>query len=634
MGVVCVENKNRRKIVQEQMGDNFLNTIKETLLNINDNEYSCTKCKQIPQLKEIDCNNQNIVFECSKHGRILLGIETYLKQFSENNCCYYRKCTICKKTMKDNSDLAFYHCFKDDKDYCQNDIPKNFNISLLNNSEKSSNKFCGTCNYNIPSNIDHQAQFNNTVKHEVIAREEYKPDNNDVKLLKLFEKLLSLIITSYEKQPDNYYYCINAKSTANFLKKSSNVGPKVSKNDKDYEKKIMEFFGSIEEKKIQYFNQLYNSNIKGNEKTINLRDKKIGNLGLKLLTKMNLRNCENLNLVNNDISNLDNSKFLNCYNLKALNLAHNYISDIGVFNKVHFSLNKLNLNSNIIEDFNKFKSDFIQLKNIKEINLLKNNFHNNNDKKNLLKLKGDMKIKNIIFKSEINEKYLKSIKYLASLREKYPINIKINDKVADLSSIKKDEFDVVLKQLMNPELKSLIINDNVSIDKFKKSCIDNIQNFPKLNSIEIKESNNKIYLRNDYSDNIFEGNIFDLKLKKELCKADNNFESVYTFVVFHSIKTKSINLIYFQTENGIPYIKLINDFDNIENKILHEFRKGIKLYEIKYYIDTKNQNETIITSSSDENNYIITIWKYENEKIKPINEKNVNLIKNNYYFFA
>ncbi len=134
-----------------------------------------------------------------------------------------------------------------------------------------------------------------------------------------------------------------------------------------------------------------------------------------------------------------------------------------------------------------------------------------------------MKIKNIIFKSEINEKYLKSIKYLASLREKYPINIKINDKVADLSSIKKDEFDVVLKQLMNPELKSLIINDNVSIDKFKKSCIDNIQNFPKLNSIEIKESNNKIYLRNDYSDNIFEGNIFDLKLKKELCKADNNF---------------------------------------------------------------------------------------------------------------
>ena len=120
------------------------------------------------------------------------------------------------------------------------------------------------------------------------------------------------------------------------MKKSSNVGPKVSKNDKDYEKKIMEFFGSIEEKKIQYFNQLYNSNIKGNEKTINLRDKKIGNLGLKLLTKMDLRNCENLNLVNNDISNLDNSKFLNCYNLKALNLAHNYISDIGVFNKVQF----------------------------------------------------------------------------------------------------------------------------------------------------------------------------------------------------------------------------------------------------------------------------------------------------------
>ena len=131
MGVVCVENKNRRKIVQEQMVDNFFNTIKETLLNINDNEYSCTKFKQIPELKEIDCNNQNIVFECSKHGRILLGIETYLKQFSENNCCYYRKCTICNKTMKDNSDLAFYHCFKDDKDYCQNDIPKNFIFHYL-----------------------------------------------------------------------------------------------------------------------------------------------------------------------------------------------------------------------------------------------------------------------------------------------------------------------------------------------------------------------------------------------------------------------------------------------------------------------------------------------------------------------
>jgi hypothetical protein len=222
--------------------------------------------------------------------------------------------------MKD-SKLAFYHCLKDDQIYCQNDSPKNKgDNSLKNKGEKNQddenfdgtlNLFCKTCNKHIPRNINHQSQFNDQAQHEIIPKEKYEHETDDLNLIYLFQKILSLVITSYEKKPDNYYNCVNVRNMVKFLKKSLFIEPKTSIIDKNYEKEIMEVFDSIEENKKKIFNKLYRTNITGNEKIINLRDKQIGDFGLKLLCKMDLRKLQKLILANNNISNIEDLKFLN-----------------------------------------------------------------------------------------------------------------------------------------------------------------------------------------------------------------------------------------------------------------------------------------------------------------------------------
>lgn len=637
---VCGETDRKKNPNIEGSGNNskiYLLDLKGKLLNMSDDAYCCTNCDATPEFVEIDCNNQNIIFECKEHGRIKLDITTYLEKLSEKDVCQ-RKCEKCQKIMKD-SKLAFYHCFKDDKVYCQNDLPKNNgDNSLKNKDEKNQdiensggtlNLFCKTCNIYISRNINHQSQINDQAQHEIIPKEKYEPNIDDLNIIYLFQKILSLVITSYEKKPDNYYNCVNVKNMVKFLKKSLFIEPKTSIIDKNNEKEIMELFDSIEENKKTFFNKLYRTNITGNEEIINLRDKQIGDFGLKLLCKMDLRKLQKLILVNNNISNIEDLKFLNSYDLKTLNLAYNSINNIDVFKDVHFSLNELNLNCNMIEDINILKTSVLQLKNFKELNLLKNNFHNENNNNDIIKLKLNMKNKNVVFKSEKNDEYSRSIKCLESLNKKYSIDIKINDTVADLSSVNKNNNDEVLKQLMHPNVLSLKLSDKISIQKVKESCISLIKNFPKLNSISNKDS--VLYLRNDLEEK-FQGNIFDLKFIKELSKADNNFESAYTFVVFNSIKTNKVNLIYFQTENENPCIKLINDFENIEPQILHPFEKGTKLYEIKYYIDTINQNEIIITSSSYLNSYKIILWELKNEKLISIYEKEFESKNQSVYF--
>lgn len=130
---------------------------------------------------------------------------------------------------------------------------------------------------------------------------------------------MSLIINSYDNYPNNFYNCINVTNLANFLKGIILLDPKTSPNDKNFEAKINKLLDSIENNKkklIEIFNQLYGTNITENDEKINLRDKKIGDLGFKLLSKLDLRKLKKLILVNNNISLIDDLKFFICPNLK------------------------------------------------------------------------------------------------------------------------------------------------------------------------------------------------------------------------------------------------------------------------------------------------------------------------------
>ena len=79
------------------------------------------------------------------------------------------------------------------------------------------------------------------------------------------------------------------------------------KFDKEEDKESIIIFNKIEhlQKKILHFlNSKLNINLTGKEIKIDLNNKNIGNIELKLLTGINFKNLEELNLSNNNISDI------------------------------------------------------------------------------------------------------------------------------------------------------------------------------------------------------------------------------------------------------------------------------------------------------------------------------------------
>ena len=476
MGVCAYEGQRREKqnfFIETEIP---ITTLKEDLSKIKDDKYACRKCKLTPEFQEIDCNNENIVIKCPEHGSETLEMKFYLDEMSKNTC-YNRKCEICQKVMKETK-LPFYHCFEDDKDYCKDHKPKGNCLPIQDEENKcllhpddEFNLFCKTCNKNICSKIkehgdDPQFHFHNFEKHEVIKRDEYAPKNDDLKIIYLFQKLLSLIINSYEKYPNNYYNCINVTNLANFLRGSILLNPKTSPKDQNFEAKINKLLDSFEKNKmklIEVFNQLYGTNITIDDEKINLRDKRIGDIGLKLLSKLELRKLKKLILVNNNISNIDDLKYFICTDLKTLNLGYNNIRDIDIFNEVNFSLEELDLNYNRIENINIFENmDIWQFKDLKVLKLFNNNFYNDKSRELMNSIEKKMMNKNgnkYNFQAEINDKFSQIIKKLDLFNEKNSTKIKITDEFIDLSSINKSKTNEILNQLNHPNAKILKLSE-------------------------------------------------------------------------------------------------------------------------------------------------------------------------------
>ena len=657
MGVgVCNESKDKTKIpridnpgVEDEPGKLVLDELKEELLSINDEQYVCIRCKRIPEFQEIDCKKGNIVIYCPEHGKNTIEIEQYFIRMI-NYVYYNRKCENekCQKTMKESKN-KFYHCFVDGKDYCSEHLPK------YNNKEKyylpineEQNKcilhdkdrlnFCITCNNNICSEIENhkkddiQFHFHNKEKHKIIERKDYKPKDDDLKLIYLFQKLYTLIVKCYEKYPKNYFYCRNITNLANFLKGNNILQP----NDENLEIKLDNLLDSLEtKKKLLLFNLLFNCNISENDTKINLKDKKIGDIGIKLLCKLKLNKLKKLMLTNNDISNIDDLKLLNSKELEALDLGYNNIRNVNIFKEVPFSLKELDLNNNRIENINIFENlEKSKLQNLKKLKLNNNNFDYQKNNKIMKSIQENMEKKynkDFKFSAETNNNFSELIKQWDAFNNKHNTNIKLNDIKIDLSLINKEDSVKLLKQLKHENVETLVLNESIVIDENIDKNIMN--NYSKLNCISYNNGSKKYLKNKNISDDKFKNNIFNLKRIKKIADSDASFLSEYTFVVFNSIENNKTYLIYHQIEKDQTIIKLKYNFDkdNPDYKALLKLENGIQIYQIRYYIDVHHQKDLIICST---NNSKIFLWEFNNEKLKEIktitisegNEKEVSNI--------
>ena len=121
--------------------------------------------------------------------------------------------------------------------------------------------------------------------------------------------------------------------------------------------------------KLEEFNKKYNTKINDIDiKELNLKNKNIGDEGLKFLIKIEFNGLKNLDLSNNQISDINILDRVNFKELKNLDLSNNQISDINVLEKVNFKkLNKIILSLNKISNINILEK--VNFKELKELNL-------------------------------------------------------------------------------------------------------------------------------------------------------------------------------------------------------------------------------------------------------------------------
>ena len=139
---------------------------------------------------------------------------------------------------------------------------------------------------------------------------------------------------------------------------------------------------------IEEFNEKYNVIVDNNILKLELTDKKIGDEGLKILSKMEFKKLKALVLYNNNISDIQVLEKAKFEKLEELNLGENNISDINILEEVTFKeLKILCLNINNILNIQVLEK--VKFEKLEELNLSENKIININvlTKVNFKKLK-------------------------------------------------------------------------------------------------------------------------------------------------------------------------------------------------------------------------------------------------------
>ena len=218
-------------------------------------------------------------------------------------------------------------------------------------------------------------------------------------------KLNEIILNTYNKNKNQYYYINNVVNNVNFIKKYNketsnifykNINNKYDINIREENIQIKDKIISKEGLKniISEINKekLFNINIISSKITNDLNEINfLGNFNFSQLKAISIINCNiknidnlknincpqllKLDLSNNSIENIDILKSCNINNLKYLSLKNNKIYNINVFDGDVFSnLEELDLSYNKIEDIKIFnQAKFIRIKVLNlSFNLIKN----------------------------------------------------------------------------------------------------------------------------------------------------------------------------------------------------------------------------------------------------------------------
>ena len=300
----------------------------KVLEEIPNDQYSCTECRFIPEIKNINYESGEIVINCTIHGEKKMNIKDYFDKEIKN--VYYN--AVCKTSkleqkIKVTKEKIFSYCFECKDVFCRDCISKHNHKELKLNEindkcpkhSENNNKYCIQCKNHLCEKCE--CEHKNSIETIKIVDEEdnkklieqKKKIVRNIENQKYFLKLLDTLIETNQKHPYNYFNSINTQTAIKGTLEKDELIEKV----KGLEKKI-----------LNYLNIKLNVKLDGKEKIIDLNNKGIGTIELELLTGVNFENLEELYLKNNKIDDIGSFKNFYCPKLKKLDLTFNNIHDI------------------------------------------------------------------------------------------------------------------------------------------------------------------------------------------------------------------------------------------------------------------------------------------------------------------
>ena len=479
---------NKTKKIYNNNGPNNI-IINEPLFDlfkkVPNDQYTCTECKLVPEIIDINFSKDIIIINCFEHGKNELKINEYFeKEFK--NLYYNDKCEYGEREQKNHLDNIFCYCPKCKVYMCQScNRNHNHQFSVINIDElnnkchshlKNYTKYCKYCNNHF-CNSDKKCQHPNEFIKTPKENELEKLRNLRNKYFYIY-KLLDTIITTYEKHPSNYFSSLNIINLSKKKEENNNEG-------------LLKKVEILETKIMSILNDKLNIELNGDEKILNLNDKDIRNKYFDLLCLIPFKKLQEINLRNNNISNIKSLENIDWPKLKKLDLSFNKIEKINVCKDLAKNCKEIeyiNLSNNEIKNADVFKEEIFRK--IKKINLENNKL-----------IKADFKeIKNIILDSisshnkfNLIYKLDKSNNIIKLFGEKFIENninnfkIRINNEEKELFEYYKINDDNNNEEYLNIELININDINNLSFMFHECSLLFSLPDIDQLDISNVKD---------------------------------------------------------------------------------------------------------------------------------------------------
>ena len=542
-----------------------ISIINEKLINNKENNdliingYKCPECSFIPEIINIDYENNSLEIKCPFHTK-KIKLDEFINEAKKYNY-YFSVCNICNKSIQKNNIRLFKYCYECNQIICPNCfISHNMTHKIIyineihNKCQKHFNElytsFCLKCQQNICIECKKSKLHLNHKKYDFV---EIEPTEDEIAHIIEFNDKIKNDLQIVEKEDKKEIIEIN-----NYKKKRLNIIELIYKGQN--EKIINDINVKINEQNNVYVKKLQNLYLKyleNSNKIIN--EYNLWKLSIEKERENSLTSCENNYKKARKITeNKYDSLMLKCQTEhEKLKLKYNNIISLNeiIINTYHKNRNQYYYIINVTNYLNfikKYNEEREQL-DLKEIN---NKYEININEKNI-------EIEKNIITSEGMKKILS--KFNIELIQKLYINL---CNVNNLKFIDNYNFS---------QLKSFsIINCGISgIDTLK------LLKCPQLTMLDL--SNNKIYningLKNKYFSsletiNLKKNNICDVKIFQDdifsnLKEIDLSYNSIVDIKEFNNSKcTKLKRLIL--SYNKIQNIDVIdkNHLKELEDLLL------------------------------------------------------------------